>query len=416
MRLLVVSQYFWPENFRINDLVAELVQRGHEVTVLTGLPNYPDGAVFEAYRQAPNAFAEYAGAKIERVPIISRGRSSLQLVANYLSFFVSASVVGAWRLRSCQFDAVFVCQLSPVTIALPGIMLARLKRLPMAMWILDLWPETLQAVGAIKSPRVLNALGWVIGKIYRQCSLILVQSHGFMAKVRARVEAQTQVRYWPNWAEDGFVHQTPPDFAPEVARAEGSFTVMFAGNVGEAQDFPAILEAAQFLRDVANVRWVIVGQGRMSGWVVAQVKARGLDECVFLPGSFPLERMPSFYRHASALLVSLKDEPIFSMTIPGKVQSYLASGLPLLGMLNGEGRQLILENQVGECVPAGDSRGLADAVLRMCSLSSQALGHLGANARALYERDFQRDKVIDHLEDALTELVSPVGNSREKLL
>ena len=159
MRLLVVSQYFWPENFRVNDLVSALRARGHEVTVLTGLPNYPEGSVFPAFLRDPGAYESFEGAAIVRVPIVARGRGSPRLALNYLSFAVAASVLGPWRLRGRAFDAIFVFQASPVTAALPALVLRRLRGAPVLMWILDLWPETLAAVGVVRSPRLLASVG-----------------------------------------------------------------------------------------------------------------------------------------------------------------------------------------------------------------------------------------------------------------
>ena len=169
MRLLIVSQYFWPEPFRVNDMAAELVQRGHQVTVLTGTPNYPEGETFPDYARAPGRFAVHAGAEIVRVPLVPRGKTSLRLALNYLSFVATGLSLGAWRLRGRKFDAVLVFQLSPVTAALPGLLQRRLKRAPLLMLVLDLWPETLEAIGLVRSPRV---LGW------RSKSTRLNSSHG----------------------------------------------------------------------------------------------------------------------------------------------------------------------------------------------------------------------------------------------
>ncbi len=179
MRLLVVSQYFWPETFRVNDLVEGLVARGHDVTVLTGRPNYPEGRIYESYRRDPAAFATFAGSPVLRVPLRPRGRGSLQLVLNYLSFIFWGCLLGPWMLRGRRFDAIFFWETSPITSALPAILLRRLKRAPLAMWVLDLWPETLAAVGVTRSQRVLDAVGCLVGFIYRRCDLILAQSRGF---------------------------------------------------------------------------------------------------------------------------------------------------------------------------------------------------------------------------------------------
>lgn len=408
MRLLVVSQYFWPENFRINELVAELVVRGHEVTVLTGAPNYPEGRTFEEFLRAPERFADYAGARIVRVPLKPRGDGSLRLVRNYLSFVVWASLLGPWRLRGRKFDAIFVYEISPITVALPAVLLRRLKQAPVLMWVLDLWPETLSAVGAVRSKRVLGWVGALVGFIYRRCDRILVQSQAFFTNVERWSGESTRIRYFPAWAESVF-DATGVEVAPEAAGFSDTFNVMFAGNIGEAQDFPAILDAAERLRDRADIRWLIVGDGRAANTVRAEIARRALDERVVMLGRHPLERMPSFFRAANALLVSLKADPVFSLTIPGKVQSYLAVGLPLLGMLEGEGARVIRESGAGLVCDSGDGAALADLVVALAALSVSERAAMGERARGYCRREFDRNSLITRLEQWMTEIGSSSG-------
>ncbi|HEU4775338.1 MAG TPA: glycosyltransferase family 4 protein [Telluria sp.] len=397
MRVLVVSQYFWPENFRINDMVAELVERGHEVTVLTGYPNYPSGALFPDFVADRSAFDWYAGARIVRVPLLARGQGSVRLLLNYCSFAVSATVLGLWKLRGRPYDVIFCYQLSPITVGVPAAAMRAVKRAPLLMWVLDLWPETLQAIGVVKSPKALAAVGALVRFVYRRCDLILAQSRSFMPLIRARAGGAARVAYFPSWAEALFQAPAPAP-APEVPAAPGVFSVMFAGNVGDAQDFPAILDAAELLKDDAGIRWLIVGDGRRSDWVAEQVRARGLEQRVLLLGRYPVERMASFFRHADALLLSLKDEPIFAMTIPGKLQSYLAAGQPVIAMLNGEGADVVARAGAGLTCAAGDHRGLADAVLRMAALSAQERAIMGANGLQASAAEFNRATLISDLE------------------
>lgn len=406
MRLLVVSQYFWPETFRINDLVAELVARGHEVTVLTGLPNYPEGRVFDAYRSKPGAYTRFAGADVVRLPLLPRGSGNLRLALNYLSFVASGLLLGPWRLRNRSFDAIFVFQTSPVTAALPALLLRRIKRAPVLMWVLDLWPDTLSAVGVVRSPTLLGAVGRLVAFIYRRCDRILVQSRAFLANVRRHGGDMARVRYFPGWAEPIFEGGLEGvEAAPETTPyREGGFNVLFAGNLGDAQDFPAILDAAEALRARRDIRWLIVGDGRAAPMVRAEIDRRGLQVNVVLLGRHPLDRMPSFFRAADALLVTLKRDPIFAMTIPGKVQSYLAAGLPLLAMLDGEGARVIEEAGAGLVAPAGDGRALAAQVERLAGLSPGERAAMGARARACCEREFDRASLITALESWIREV------------
>jgi colanic acid biosynthesis glycosyl transferase WcaI len=406
LRLLIVSQYFWPETFRINDLVAELVQRGHQVTVLTGIPNYPEGRIDPEFARGPSRFASYAGAEVVRVPIVPRGKSSVQLVLNYLSFVVTGLALGAWRLRGRQFDAIFVFQTSPVTAALPALLLRRLKRAPVLMWVLDLWPESLAAVGVVRSPTVLAWVGKLVGFIYRRCDRVLVQSRAFVANVQKYSGDTARVRYFPGWAEaifEGPLEAIAP--APEVALHAGTFNVLFAGNIGEAQDFPAILDAAALLRDEVTLRWLIVGDGRAAEWVRAEIARRGLERSVVMLGRHPIERMPSFFRGASALLVSLKKDPIFAMTIPGKVQSYLATGLPIVAMLDGEGAAVIEQAGAGLVCESGAGAALAEHVLTLMRMPASERAAMGERGRRYCEREFGRAALMTALEGWAGELV-----------
>ena len=407
MQLLIISQYFWPENFRINDLVAELVKRGHEVTVLTGIPNYPDGKVFQQFLDDPQGYASYAGAKVVRVPMTVRGQSGLRLMLNYLTFAISASTVGLWKLRGREFDAIFAFEPSPITVGLPAAAMRRVKNAPLAFWVLDLWPETLQALGVLRSPFLLKLVGKLVSFIYRRCDLILAQSKSFIPQIKKYANERQKVVYFPNWADP--IETAEQAFAvPGVSSATGSFSVMFAGNVGEAQDFPAILAAAEILKPHPAIRWLIVGDGRMAGWVNDEIKRRGLEECFVMLGRHPAEQMPGFFKQADALLVSLKKEAIFSMTIPGKLQSYLTAGKPILAALDGEGADLVRSSRSGLTCAAGDAAGLAAIVLKLFELPAVERDQMGQNGRNVGTKDFDRDSLIDALIEHLKRMQNEV--------
>ncbi len=405
MRILVVSQYFWPENFRINDLVKEWVLRGHQVTVLTGTPNYPAGKVFEAYLDQPWAFVKYEGADVVRVPMLPRGIGGISLMLNYISFVLGASIFGTWRLRGKLVDVIFVFEPSPASVGLPAVWLGKIKKAPVVFWALDLWPETLAAIGVVRSPRVLGWVGDLVRYIYNRCTLVLGQSRGFLGGIAQYCDDKSKIRYFPNWAEDVFVDDSVKP-AQEVPECAGCFTMVFAGNIGEAQDMPAVLDAAELLKEKTHIRWLILGDGRKWDWLKSEVARRGLDKQVLLPGRFPVERIPSFFTHANAFLVSLKREPVFSMTIPGKVQSYLMAGIPLLGMLDGEGAAVIRDAQAGLTCEAGNSAGLANAVLALAALPAAERKQMGLNGRKYAHQEFGRTQLMDRLEALLTEAVT----------
>lgn len=402
MRILVVSQYFWPENFRINDLVMELSHRGHQVTVLTGEPNYPGGIVFPDFRDQPEIFGKYEGAEVVRVGLLPRGKGGLRLILNYISFALSASIFGPWKLRGRNFDAIFVFEPSPITVGLPAIVLKKLKHAPIAFWVLDLWPQSLEAVGAIRSKFTLGAVQYLVRFIYRQCDVVLAQSKSFIDAIGQQIDDPSRIIYFPSWAEPAPALEGV-QFAPELEKRQDLFNIVFTGNVGEAQDFGAIVAAAEALRD-DPVRWIIVGDGRKSDWLAEEVMRRGLKEQILLAGRFDLERMPSFFRHADALLVSLRDEPIFALTIPGKMQSYLMAGRPILAMLNGEGARIVHESGAGIAVSAGNSAGLVKAVRTMLTLNSNELRTMAIAGQQYAKANFDREMLITSLEELLLRL------------
>lgn len=410
MRILVVTQYFWPENFRINDLCAEFKRRGHQVTVLTGKPNYPDGNVYEDYKQAPSIFNEYQGCKVVRVPMVARGNNPLQLTLNYVSFALSASVIGAYKLRKKNYDVIFVFEPSPITVGLPAVFLKRLKKIPIVFWVLDLWPETLEALGVVKSKKILKFVGKLVSFIYNRCDMVLGQSKAFIDGIGRYCSDETKIKYFPSWSEDVFANNSAEKL-DEIIQFESDFKVLFAGNVGEAQDFPCILKAAEILKArKAHVKLFIVGDGRKLPWVKTEIEARGLEEYVYLLGRYSLEMMPRFYETADALLVTLKKNDIFSMTIPGKVQSYMASGKPILSMLDGEGARVIDEANCGYTSKSGDYYNLAESIIRMLELTQNERKQLGLNATIYSHQEFDRNRLITRLENWLLECVKKNEN------
>jgi len=322
---------------------------------------------------------------------------------NYWSFVFWGCLLGPWLLRGRRFDAIFVFETSPITSAIPALLLKRLKRARLLMWVLDLWPDTLSAIGVVRSPRLLSGVGRLVAWIYRHCDLILAQSKGFFEPIAKWSHAPEKTRYFPQWAEADFdapaLARAQP--AAEMAPHRGHTTIMFAGNIGEAQDMPAILRAAEQLKDRKEIRWLLVGDGRAAPMVREQIAARGLQNTVFMLGRFPLERMPEFFKCADALLVSLKPEPIFALTVPGKVQSYLASGRPVLAMIDGEGAVVIERSGAGFTCPAGRSDLLAQQVLRLAALSIDERDAMGRRGQAFSHAVFGRQNLMDQLESWL---------------
>lgn len=404
LRILILTQYYWPESFRITDLAQGLKARGHEVTVLTGMPNYPGGRFFSGYGAFRPASEAHDGIPIERVPLVPRfsGRG-WQLALNYLSFALSASVLGPLRCRG-RYDAIFVFEPSPITVGIPAAVLRRLKRAPVLFWVQDLWPESLEATGAVRSRLVLGWVERLVRWIYRRCDRILVQSEGFVDRVVAVGGEPARVRVFPNWAEALY---RPVEVAPDAAeRAHlpAGFRVMFAGNIGAAQSFETILAAAERLRGERGIQWVVLGDGHQRPWVEAEIDRRGLAGSVRLLGRHPMDKMPSYFALADALLVTLRKDPVFALTIPSKVQSYMACGRPIVASLDGEGARVIEAARCGLTAPAGDAAALAAAVLAMYRMPHAERERMGARARVHYLEHFEREKLLDQLEGWMAEL------------
>ena len=397
MRVLVVTQYFWPETFRINDIVRTLVDKGIKVDVLTGKPNYPEGVISPGYRIWGCQVESWAGASVYRVPLFPRGsRSAWRLFFNYLSFVVAGVICGPWMLRKRKYDVVFVYGLSPILLAIPAILLSWLKRRKLVFWVQDLWPDSLAATGYVRNPRVLRSVAWGVRWIYRHTDLLLVQSRAFEAPVAAMAPGKP-VAYYPNSVDALFSEPPASEVAlPDVPALDEGFAVVFAGNVGAGQAVEVMVEAAVLLKDVPAIRFVIFGQGSRWDWMREQAQVRGLTN-LHLPGRFHVNTMPGLMQKAGALLVTLADEPIFALTVPNKVQAYMAAGRPILACLNGEGARLVVEAQAGWGVPAQDARALADAVLRLYQMPAKDRATMGANGRRYFKAHFDHDKLVDEL-------------------
>lgn len=411
MRVLVVSQYFWPETFRITEVVRSLRDAGCEVAVLTGQPNYPDGRVASGYAAASIRVQWHDGVAIHRIPLVPRGDgSAVRLALNYLSFIASASVFGPWLLRGKQVDVILVYAPSPILQVIPAVLLARLKRARLVTWVQDLWPDSLRATGFVRSPRLLALAARVVRWIYRRNDLLLVQSPAFVEPVR-RLGGVSSVEYFPNPGER---ESLPVDGGrPPALTLDPGFNVVFAGNLGTVQGLETILAAAVLLRDVADVRFVLVGSGSRGEWLRAEARNLGLRN-IQMPGRFAVEEMPGILRQASALLVSLGRSPTLAQTIPSKVQAYLAAARPIIAALDGEGARVVEEAKAGFTCPAEDPAALAAAVVRLCELSDDERRSMGNRGLAYYATNFEPGMLALRLKRMLAELIGvdsrPIGS------
>ena len=403
MHILIVTQYFWPEEFRINDIALGLVERGHKVTVLTGKPNYPDGQFFRGYGFFARCRDQFQGVEILRVPLIPRGRTGFRLALNYLSFALFASVLAPLRCRA-SYDAILVFEPSPITVGLPSRVLRAITGTPVFFWVQDLWPESLEATGAVRSSWVLKLVERLTRFIYRGCDRVLVQSRAFIEPTVRMGVSRDRIAYFPNSAEAVYQPCVLPEHAPERQAMPPGFRVLFAGNIGAAQDFETILGAAELLKLQTHIHWIILGDGRLANWVRDQIPRRGLDSCVHLLGRHPVESMPRWFAAADALLVTLRREPIFALTIPTKIQSYLACARPIIAALDGEGARVVNEAGAGISADPQSPSALAQAVCALAALPSQERDAMGQAGRRYFEQHFERERLLGQLEAWMLEL------------
>lgn len=408
MRILVVSQYFWPEEFKINDLCLGLKERGHEVTVLTGMPNYPQGKLYDGYSAFRNRKEIWNGIPIYRSLMLTRGNNKgVRLFLNYISFALCASIKALFMTG--KYDVIFVWETSPVTVGIPAYF-AKLKfKAPIYFWIQDLWPHSISAAGSVNNKTVLRVMDWLTRSIYTGCDHLLIQSEGFRSYLHNQHVRDSKIIYYPNTTEELYTKAASKPIE-SIHQLPKGFNVLFAGNIGVAQDFPTILKAAAIARK-ANpfINWVILGDGRAKSEMLEKAKELAVDDIVLFKGFFPPREMPCFFQSADLLLVTLKNEPIFSLTVPSKVQSYLASGKPIIGALNGEGARIIHESGAGIAVAAEDPVALAATVVRMSKMSPSQLAFMGAKGRDYFLQHFERSILLDKIEGILSGDVNAIN-------
>jgi glycosyltransferase involved in cell wall biosynthesis len=399
MRILIVTQYFWPENFKINDIALALKERGHEVLVLTGKPNYPNGKFSKGYTFFNKRIEFWNGIKIYRSPIIPRGKGKgIELFVNYISFSIFASIKLLFIKN--KFDKIFVYEPSPITVGIPGIVAKYKFKAPLYFWVQDLWPESISAAGGIKNKSVIAVLDWFTRFIYKHSKKVLVQSKAFIPYILNQNTENDKLVYYPNSTENYYKElSTDQELLKTLPKG---IKLMFAGNIGEAQSFDTLLKTASILKkELIDVKWIILGDGRMKGYVNQKIKELNLGDNFYLLGAFPSTEMPKYFSCADALVVSLKKDPIFALTIPSKIQSYLACGKPIITSLDGEGSKIIEEANAGFTSPSEDCEGLVANIKKFLTLSNEEQKTLGQNGRAYFNIEFEREILIDRLEKIL---------------
>ena len=404
MKILIISQYFYPETFIINDLALELKNRGHEITVLTGLPNYPDGKIYPSYGYFKKRKDKYKGIKVYRSILIPRGSSSgFRLFLNYLSF-VFGALLAFRKIYKKDIDLIFVYEPSPITVCIPAIIIKKIKKVPICLWVLDLWPESVYSATNIKSRFFSNLLNPLIKIIYSYCDSILISSKGFINSITEKGVSEDKIKYFPQWAETIF-KPIKESGSRLLNLRKNSFKIMFAGNIGEAQDFSSIIQAGKILKNKIDIEWIIIGSGRKENWLRNEILENGLGEYFRLLGRFPINEMPNFFAHADCMLVSLRNTDIFKLTIPAKIQTYMASGKPILGMISGEAATVIKEAKAGLVSPAESPNLLVDNIIKLKEMNKKDLEKLGSNGYVFFKKEFERETMINKFEKICNDLL-----------
>ena len=397
MKILVFSQYFYPENFRINTLCRELVNRGHEVTVVTGYPQYPIGRIYDGYGFDIPYEREWKGVKIVRVKVHARGKTPFGMLRNCIDYVRQAN---AW-VRNCaeRFDAVYVFEVSPVTVGLPAVTYKEKFGVPMFFNLQDLWPENVEEVLGIRFKPLSWYLGRIVDKIYAGSDKILCTSRGFVKNLTARGVPEEKLVFWPQFCLE-------PDLAgktkPEIYSAD-TFNIVFAGNLGDAQGLDLMVEAARELRG-SGIRWYLVGDGRAKERLQKLVEEYGVSEDVVFVGRVSEDEANRYVHFADCAYLSFKNNKIFNMMIPAKLQTYLACGTPVLAAAGGETAQLIESCGCG-IVAEQECTALAEAARKAAAMTAQQHEAMGKVAREYYDGHFVMDALVDQLLELMNETI-----------
>lgn len=388
--ILVISQYFYPEQFRINDICAEWVKRGYKVTVLTGIPNYPQGTFFQGYDLTHKRTEEWKGVRIIRIPLIPRGHNAVNLAANYLSFVVSGFV---WKsLTDIKADFVFTFEVSPMTQALIGVWYAKKHHIPHYLYVQDLWPENVEIVTGVHSPLVLRPIGKMVDYIYQNCTQIFATSPSFVREICKRGVPEKKVHYWPQYAEEFY----RPMKASK--KRDSRFTITFTGNIGYAQGLDILPKVAEQLKkENINMKFLVVGDGRYREEFETEIEKRNVGDMFELTGRKEPEEIPQILADSDAAFLSFMDNPLFSMTIPAKLQSYMACGVPIIAVASGETKRIIEEAKCGVCCDIGNVGILANRINWMVSQKKKDIKALANNARKYSEQKYEKNMLINKI-------------------
>ena len=405
MRILILTQWYPPEPQKLqSDLAQTLQSLGHDVTVLTGFPNWPSGKLFPGYRLKHWQRENLDGVSLIRVPLYpDHSRSVFKRILNYVSFAASAALLGPWLAP--RPDVIHVVH-PPVAVGVAGWLISCLWRVPFTFEIQDMWPETLRATGMVNSEHALSLVGWFAKWVYNRAAAIRVISPGFRDNLLSKGVPPEKVHVISNWVDTDFYKPMKPD--PELALKlglTGRFNIMYAGTIGLAQKLDTVLDTACLLQDLPDIQFVLVGDGIELPRLQETARARELHNVRFL-GRYPGDAMPGFYALADVLLVHLRDDPLFRITIPHKTMTYLASGKPMLAAMEGDVADMVRSAQAGLTCPPDNPEALADAVRRFHSMPHQQMVEIGQNGRHAACELYSRQHLVEEIARMLKSVVT----------
>lgn len=401
MRILIISQHFYPENFKINDIAFFLKNNGHDVTVLTSKPNYPEGKFFKGYNFFNKNTEIIKGVKIIRVPTIPRlNGGAFGLILNYFSYLFFSFFSFLFKIKN-EYDIIFAVLLTPVTSLLPMIWIKKRFRVPVILWVLDLWPDSFYANTRFRINIVSKIIEYISDQVYNNSDSIFISSNYFRKPILKRLTSLKKISFFPNWAEDIFYNKITDSSLSKFSYPKG-FNIVFTGNIGESQGFEDIVEAAKITLN-ASINWILIGKGRKRNWIKQQIADQNIKN-IYLPGSYPLKSMPYFLSLADCLLITLKKDEVFSNTLPAKLQPYLTSGKPILGNLSGEGLDIIQKNSLGLGCDPGNPAQLAKLAIEMSLLTKSKISEIKKNCLELNDKIFNKEKIFKTLISELNNL------------
>ena len=395
MKILTFCQYYYPEEFQITPICEQLVSDGHEVTVITGLPNYPTGIIPEEYRTG-HRDEILNGVHIIRCHEVGRKKGAIHLAMNYLSYVRSAS--RKVKKLSDDFDLIFVYQLSPVLMAIPALKYKKKNDIPLFLYCCDLWPESMKVYVSSEKNPIFKWVKRISQKVYRSADRIACQSTSFLPYMKNTHDiSEERLVYIPAFADETYLTQ---DFTPK----DDVVDFVFLGNLGIAQNLIEVLQAIEKIKDIPGFKVHFVGDGSALDKMKSFVAEHNLDSLITFYGRRPVEEMPKFYGMADACLVSLKADTQIGLTLPTKVQGYMAAGKPIIGMIDGSAQHVIRESGCGICVKAGDVDGLAAGMQDFIE-NRNKYRDCGDKAREYFKKNFRKDIFMNKLEEEFERLV-----------